>query len=252
MRIYSFGALDGFPNALEAPAFLIEDKGTRILVDVPANIQLYLHEIGLSVMDLDAIVITHLHNDHIGGLVDLIQLRTICLNNEDLMRDAGYFTTISTRVLPIHVGGYIANQDYWRDVICKQLDFNCPKKGEHWSKYVERLSAGLGGGSFLIENTEVCWRETTHSTACIGVKVGGVAISGDGPCAGDHLVWLMQGTSLVFHEAGYAGSHTKFADLPEIMKRCPSVQFYHLPFPAKEFALACGYPIAEKRWYDVP
>lgn len=72
MRVYSFGSCDGFPDRLEAPAFLIEEGKERILVDCPPHINLLLREIGLSPMDLTAIFITHLHNDHVGGMIDLI------------------------------------------------------------------------------------------------------------------------------------------------------------------------------------
>jgi len=47
---------------------LIENKGKKLLIDCGADIRWSLKEQGLTINDIDAIYISHLHNDHIGGL----------------------------------------------------------------------------------------------------------------------------------------------------------------------------------------
>ena len=50
MQVYSFGALDGFPDKLEAPAFLIKEEAELWLIDVPPHINLMLRQQNLSPM----------------------------------------------------------------------------------------------------------------------------------------------------------------------------------------------------------
>jgi len=58
-----------FPNAMNA--FLVQGKGKKILVDTGLGKQLFgnLKSVGLEPEDIDAILITHMHGDHIGGLI---------------------------------------------------------------------------------------------------------------------------------------------------------------------------------------
>ena len=152
MRVYSFGARDGFPDQLEGPAFLYEDKSKQELwlIDVPTHTNLMLRETDLSPMDLTAILVTHLHNDHVGGLIDLIQLRMICLANQDIMRQAGYFDKIATNILPIYLFGY--DEEWWQ-AIEQVIDKNCPDNWGDWRDYhkIVPVHKNLKKGSILID-----------------------------------------------------------------------------------------------------
>ncbi len=123
MRVYSFGACDGFPDRLEAPAFLVEDGEELILVDCPPQINLMLKQIGFSVMDLTGVIITHLHNDHSGGLIELIQLRMLCLSKPEIMHQAGYFTNVARPKLKIKVCGLETD---WFTALRTLIENNCP------------------------------------------------------------------------------------------------------------------------------
>jgi len=49
--------------------FLIEDdNGRRLLVDCGGDIRHSLHRVGLGALNIDAVYISHLHFDHVGGL----------------------------------------------------------------------------------------------------------------------------------------------------------------------------------------
>jgi ribonuclease BN (tRNA processing enzyme) len=47
---------------------LIETDGFRLLVDCGITLPKALHQMGLSFQDIDAVLISHIHGDHVGGL----------------------------------------------------------------------------------------------------------------------------------------------------------------------------------------
>lgn len=249
MRVYSFGSCDGFPDRLEAPAFLIEEGKERILVDCPPHINLLLREIGLSPMDLTAIFITHLHNDHVGGLIDLIQLRMLCFLNEDVMRNAGYFTKIAAERLPIFVP--LDDGDGWLDSLKRLINLNCPwQKG--WCEHHKLFTTCFSTEGMRLNGVAVSWRKTKHHPLCFGYKFGDeVAISGDTMLDEEHLEW-MRSAKLKFHELGYGGAHTKFDEAEKVKAALgEETLFYHVPFPVQPMMLAKGYRLAGKRWHEV-
>ena len=253
MRVYSFGARDGFPDQLEGPAFLYEDKSKEELwlIDVPSHINLMLRETDLSPMDLTAILVTHLHNDHVGGLIDLIQLRMICLANQDVMRQAGYFDKVATNVLPIYLFGY--DEEWWQ-AIEQVIDKNCPDNWGDWRDYhkIVPVHKNLKKGSVVINRIRVEYRKTKHMVPCAGLKIADtVAISGDTPYDYQHVDWLTKEVSLVFHEAGYAGEHTKQEFLEKIVVAHKRLYFYHLPFPVVNLVKAMNLQVAQKKWLEV-
>ena len=58
-----------FPNAYNA--FLVKTPGKNILIDTGIGAKLFdnLESININPLDIDAILITHMHGDHIGGLL---------------------------------------------------------------------------------------------------------------------------------------------------------------------------------------
>ena len=62
---------DGVPSSVSV--MLVEKEGCQLLFDAgngngDSQLLPYLQKLGLSAMDIDAVFITHLHGDHIGGL----------------------------------------------------------------------------------------------------------------------------------------------------------------------------------------
>lgn len=53
------------------PSFLLEAGGRRILIDAGRGATIRLSEIGVSSADVEAVLLTHLHSDHVVGLPDV-------------------------------------------------------------------------------------------------------------------------------------------------------------------------------------
>lgn len=257
MKVYSFGCQDAFPNKLSAPAFLVQEGKELILVDCPPQINVMLRQAGFSPMDLTAIFITHLHNDHVGGLIELIQLRTLCLQNPELMRNAGYFTSIACVQIPIHILGFDPLR--W-DALEALIGSNCSDKLRVWRNYHQIEFHGLGclaawvwsGTVFFGGHTRIDMLSGVHDTVCCGLKFGnGLAISGDTTYDSGFLRWLTRDVKLVFHEAGYAGSHTKREDWPKVAASHPRLYFYHIPWPVIPLLKGDGFRPVRRGWYKV-
>jgi len=246
MRVYSFGSCDGFPDRFEAPAFLIQHEKELWLVDCPPHINLLLKEAGFSPMDLTAIFITHLHNDHVGGLIDLIQLRMLCFLNQEVMKAAGYFTEIAAKRLSIVLP---TDGDGWLDSLKKLIELNCPWQ-TNWREHHEMFTIAFNGSPRLA-GVEVAWRKTKHNPLCFGYKFGDeIAISGDTMFDREHLEW-MKSAKLKFHELGYGGEHTKLDEIEKVKATLgDETYFYHVPFPVQPMISAKGYWLTEKRWYE--
>lgn len=47
---------------------IIEEQGKRLLIDAGGDVRFALKSLGLRYKDIDSVYLTHLHNDHIGGM----------------------------------------------------------------------------------------------------------------------------------------------------------------------------------------
>lgn len=56
-------ALDNFQSNL-----LVESQGRRLMIDCGGDARFALHRLGLRASDIDALYVSHLHSDHIGGI----------------------------------------------------------------------------------------------------------------------------------------------------------------------------------------
>lgn len=79
--------------------FIIRNNGKTLLVDAGGDIRFSLQEQGISYKDIDAVYITHLHADHIGGL--------------EWLAFCTYFDP-SAKKLPLYINSKIAS-DLWND-----------------------------------------------------------------------------------------------------------------------------------------
>lgn len=71
MHIRMVGTGSAFAKKYDNNNALIEVDNVRLLVDCGITLPKALHEIGLSFHELDAVLISHIHGDHVGGLEEL-------------------------------------------------------------------------------------------------------------------------------------------------------------------------------------
>lgn len=71
MHITMIGTGSAFAKRFDNNNALIEVNGYRLLVDCGITLPKALHEIGLDFAQLDAVLISHIHADHVGGLEEL-------------------------------------------------------------------------------------------------------------------------------------------------------------------------------------
>lgn len=73
MKLRVLGCGDAFGSGGRFnTSFLVEGDGKRILIDCGASTLIRMKQLSLTVADIQAIIITHFHGDHYGGLPFLI------------------------------------------------------------------------------------------------------------------------------------------------------------------------------------
>lgn len=68
MNIRMVGTGNAFSKKYDNNNALIESENFRLLIDCGITLPKALHELGLTFGDLDAVLISHIHGDHVGGL----------------------------------------------------------------------------------------------------------------------------------------------------------------------------------------
>lgn len=71
MHIRMIGTGSAFAKKYDNNNALIATEGYRLLVDCGITLPKALHQTGLSFSELDAVLISHIHGDHVGGLEEL-------------------------------------------------------------------------------------------------------------------------------------------------------------------------------------
>lgn len=74
MRFYTLGTGSGIASAVKnASSFLVEASGYRFILDAGEGCTQTLLRLNYPINEIDAIILTHLHPDHIGGIYLLLQ-----------------------------------------------------------------------------------------------------------------------------------------------------------------------------------
>ena len=68
MKITFLGTGSAFTTKNFQTNTIIERNGKRLLIDAGSDIRFSLQNIGLNYLNIDAIYVTHLHADHVGGM----------------------------------------------------------------------------------------------------------------------------------------------------------------------------------------
>jgi len=73
MKVTFLGCGDAFGSGGRFnTCFMVEDAGTRFLIDCGASSMVAMRKAGVDPNSIDAVLITHLHGDHFGGLVFML------------------------------------------------------------------------------------------------------------------------------------------------------------------------------------
>lgn len=210
----------------------------RLLFDCGSDVRWALHARGLGYADIDAVYISHLHADHIGGL-EWLGLKSYFLDQE--------------RRIPLFVP----------EPIRKPLWENCLKGG------MELLDFGLGDLSHVFDVAEVptdeafAWMGSTFHLAPLvhlrggaylmwsyGVfleaEIGGVLLTSDCRFERDRLDPWYARSQVIFQDcetlAVPSGAHAHFHELatlePEVRER---MWLYHLNCVERPDALGLGF-----------
>lgn len=167
---------------------VVESGGTRLLVDCGHTVPSRLARMGLSLRDMNAVFISHLHGDHIYGLEEwgfrsylIWNIRPTLLIAEDLIR-------------PL-----------WNRVLSGTMAQVCDKAC-HLDDYFEVIPMQVGKpqgfGPFTLEIRPVRHVPNAHS---YGVKVAadGVAVGFTCDSLADADAWFYDETRLVFHDCSF-------------------------------------------------
>lgn len=121
----TLGTGSPIPDAQRAgPSTLVRSDGTRVLVDAGRGVLMRLAAAGHLPRDLDAVVLTHLHSDHICGLNDVVTTHWVTSFEPTTLRLVGPVGTREVvagmlQMLRLDIGYRMAHHDdlSWEPVI---------------------------------------------------------------------------------------------------------------------------------------
>lgn len=203
------GVGDAFTALYYNACLLLEAEGTRALIDAPPALARALRDLGrgpgaggeVRLDDIDHVVITHLHGDHVGGLEQLLFYRRFVTGKKAALHAipevlAGLWDT------RLRGGMETLLDPATRAASALTLD-----------DYADVRPLGEEGGD--VGPFHVSWRPTIHHipTSALRIRAGGATLGYSADTAFDPALieWLAE-SDLFFHETNL-GVHTPLASL---------------------------------------
>lgn len=211
MELVSLGVGDAFTARYWSTCAVVEAGGRRLLIDCPHPIRRVLAGAGLDVGDLDAVVITHNHADHVSGLEGLLFFAWFVLRRK--------LTLVAhPEVLEDLWNGHL------RAGMCRLLDPVTHRSHEHvLTDYAELVELDEQGAASVGPFGLRCRRTVHHvPTFALRIEAEGTSLGWSADTAFDPslIAWLAKADRVV-HETNL-GAHTpykKLASLPEDLRR---------------------------------
>lgn len=221
MRVVGVG--DAFTSQYFNACLLVEAEGTRVLIDAPPALARALGDLGerggarVRLDDIDHVIITHLHGDHVGGLEQLLFWRRFVTGRK-----------ASLYAIPEVLAGL------WDTRLKGGMEVLMNERFEPQTLTLDDYAdvRPLGPGGTAIGPLLVDWRPTIHHIPTSALRIRGhqgtFAYSADTAFDPSLIDWLSE-ADLFFHETNL-GIHTPLASLlslPEATRR--KMRLIHYP-----------------------
>ncbi len=203
LAVRVLGVGDAFTALYTNASLILEGDGTRLLVDAPPALNRGLRALpgeAVTLDDIDHVLITHLHGDHVGGLEQLLFWRRF----------------VTRRLCTIHAIPEVL-EGLWETRLKGAMHCLLQKTGELQELTLEDYAqlAPLKPGTNRIGAFDVEWRRTIHHipTSAIRVRSGAKTLGYSADTSFDRglVDWLGE-SDMFFHETNY-GVHTPLESL---------------------------------------
>lgn len=199
------GVGDAFTAKYHNACLLLESPNARVLIDAPPALARALADLGrtgpsVALDDIDHVIITHLHGDHVGGLEQLLFYRRFVTHKK-----------CTVHAIPDVIAGLWDGR--LRGGMDTLLDASGTFHAMQLSDYADVVP--LVEGDNAIEDIAIAWRRTIHHipTSALSFAHGAskVAYSADTAFDPTLIDWLAR-ADVFFHETNL-GVHTPLASL---------------------------------------
>jgi hydroxyacylglutathione hydrolase len=186
-------------------ALITTEQGYRLLIDCGHSVPKGLKEQGLSLEDVDGILVTHLHNDHIGGLEEAALFNMFNLGG---------------RKMDLFVPAEILD-DLWDKSLCAGLE----PGGFLLDDYFNVRPLHLNHGFHLFGNTITLY-QTKHVKGMFSVAVGidEILFYSSDTVMDEDLITIAERHSTIFHDCQLEGFGAVHSTLEELLQLPVEIQ----------------------------
>ena len=227
MRVLILGVGDAFTRLHFGSSALIRAPRGLVLIDCPDPIHRVLHEAiskarwGVEAVDVDDVIITHLHGDHSNGLESLSFARTIRRRSDPTLNR-----------IRLHCSRPVA-QRVWQKLAPAMDGSLFPDRVATLDDYFELRVLEDDDGASDVAGLSVRTRFTKHPIPTTGLLISDgratLGWSSDTPFEQSHVDWL-SAADVIVHESNLGPAHTPIEQLnalPDALRA--RMRLIHLP-----------------------